>query len=525
MWCNFIQFLVNMHIGQTISDGEGALKTDALYCIDLPTHPKPSAGPVLVTGGTGYIGGRLVHELMARGYTVRVMVRKASPEHAERWPGAELVVADASDAASLFIALKGIHTAYYLIHSLLLGPKEFEATDQANARNFRLAASGNGVSHIIYLGGLGDVRTLLSPHLRSRTQVAAELGSGTVPTTVLRAAVIIGSGSASFEIIHHLVRRLRVIAIPWWGRTKCQPIGIRDVIKYLVGVLEHPAAAGQSYDIGGPDVLTYEEMLRVIAEVLGKRLFFIPIHVSNVKLYAYICSLLTPVPAPITRSLMEGLRNDVVCLDSKIRTLIPFHPVAYREAVREAMAHEAQDSVHTRWSDSYPPHHEYSVKLHELPHAPRYTASASVLSARSSSELFKSVCMIGGKQGWSHGNWMWRLRGMLDKLIMGVGTTRGRRSSFTLRVNDVVDFWRVESLHKNRMLLLRAEMKLPGLAWLKFSIDPEKGGQRLSVVAYYDTARWYGKLYWYVFLPFHGYLFDRLVRNISERVLDATIRA
>lgn len=493
---------------------------ESLYCSDLPTSPRPEEGPILVTGGTGYIGGRLIHELLARGYFVRVMVRKASTEHAERWPGAEVVVADAGDLDSLTEALKGIHAAYYLIHSLLLGPTEFEATDLANARNFRLAASANGVSRIIYLGGLGDVRTFLSPHLRSRMHVATELGSGMVPTTVLRAAVIIGSGSASFEIIQHLVRRLVVITIPWWGRTQCQPISIRDVIKYLVGVLEKSETSGHSYDIGGPDVLTYEDMLRVVARVLGKERLFIPIFVSNVKLYAYFCSLLTPVPAPITRSLMEGLRNDVVCLDSRITELIPFLRLPYKEAVERALEREEMDAVHTRWSDSYPPHHEYSIKLDELQHAPRYTASASVLSSRSSHELFRSVCLIGGRLGWSHGNWMWRFRGILDKLLLGVGTTRGRRSSTTLRVNDVVDFWRVESLVKNQMLLLRAEMKLPGLAWLKFSIEPEAGHHRLSVVAYYDTDTWYGKLYWYVFLPFHGYLFDRLVYKISERKLE-----
>lgn len=509
-----------MNINHTTSVGADVLKQEPLYCDDLPTHPRPADGMILVTGGTGYIGGRLIHELLARGYSVRVMVRKSSPEHVERWPGVEIVVADASDVASLTVALKGIHTAYYLIHSLLLGPKEFEASDLSNARNFREAASANGVSRIIYLGGLGDVRTLLSPHLRSRMQVAAELGSGTVPATVLRAAVIIGSGSASYEIIQHLVRRLAVIAIPRWGRTKCQPISVRDVIRYLVGVLEHPETSGQSYDIGGPEVLTYEKMLRVVADVLGKKRLFIPVIVSDVRLYAYICGLLTPVPAPITRSLMEGLRNDVICLDSRITELVPFSRVAYRDAVREALTLEAKDSVHTRWSDSYPPHHELSIKLHELPQAPRYSASASVVTSRSSNDLFKSVCLIGGKQGWSHGNWMWRLRGMLDKLLMGVGTTRGRRSSSTLRVNDVVDFWRVEALHKNRMLLLRAEMKLPGLAWLKFSIDPDNGQNRLSVVAYYDTHTLYGKLYWYVFLPFHGYLFGRLVYKISKRELD-----
>ncbi|MEI6564187.1 MAG: SDR family oxidoreductase [bacterium] len=498
----------------------GTTGENELYCSDLPTLPRITDGPILVTGGTGYIGGRLIYELLARSYTVRVMVRKPSPEHAERWPGAQIAVADAADSDSLSLALKGIHTAYYLIHSLLLGPKEFEASDLANARNFRLAASQNGVSRIIYLGGLGDVRTILSPHLRSRTHVATELGSGTVPVTVLRAAVIIGSGSASYEIIQHLVRRLAIIAIPYWGRTKCQPISIRDVIKYLVGVLESPETSGESYDIGGPDVLTYEAMLRIIADVLGKKRLFLRTFVSNVPVYAYVSGLLTPVPAPITRSLMEGLRNDVICHDGRISAILPFKTLSYREAVVRALSREEHDVVTTRWSDSYPIAHELAVKLHELTTPPRYTANCSLLTTRGKEPLFRSVCRIGGKEGWFHGNWMWRVRGMLDSLLQGVGTARGRRSSSSLRVNDVIDFWRVESLIPNQMLLLRAEMKLPGLAWLKFSIDPEDGQNRLSLTAYYDTKTLFGRLYWYVFLPFHGYIFGRLIQKIAERRLD-----
>jgi len=488
-----------------------------LFCRDLPSAPSPSIGKVLVTGATGYIGGRLVPELTARGYKVRTMVRAASREYGERWPQAETVVADAADPAALNRAMQGIHTAFYLIHSLLLGAREFEDVELTNARNFRRAAENWGVQRIIYLGGLGDVRTFLSPHLRSRMRVAGELQGGSVSTTFLRAAIIIGSGSASYEIIHHLVKRLPVIFIPYWGRTRCQPIGVRDVIRYLVGVLETPETSGSAFDIGGPDVLTYEQMMRILAQLLGKKRLFVRARFSRIGFYAYLAGLLTPVPARITSSLMEGLRNDVVCENNRIRSIIPFKPLTYKEAILEAMSREEKDAVHTRWSDSYPPAHELAIKLHELPHTPGYTTTYSLLTAKPAESLFRSICRIGGREGWFHGNWMWRLRGMLDSILMGVGSARGRRSLLTLRINDVIDFWRVEDIAANERLLLRAEMKLPGKAWLEFTISREASLNRLSIRPYYETGSLFGRLYWYVFLPFHWYIFDNLIRNIERR--------
>jgi uncharacterized protein YbjT (DUF2867 family) len=488
------------------------------FCDGLESQPCPEIGTILVTGATGYVGGRLAPELLTRGYRVRVLVRAAAPGEEERWPGAEVAVGDASDPVALRRAFRGVHTAYYLMHSLLLGSKDLEAAETANARNFRLAAEESGVRRIIYLGGLGDVRTYLSAHLRSRMRVAEELqSSAKVAVTVLRAAIIIGSGSASYEIVHHLVKRLPVILLPPWTRTRCQPIAVRDVVRYLVGVLEAPETAGGSFDIGGTHVLTYEAMMRTLVGILGKRIVFLRFPFGSVRFYAYFAGLLTPVPAPIVRSLMEGLRNDVVCENKRIRALLPFQPLSYREAIVEAMSREEQDAVHTRWSDNYPPAHELAIKLHELKQPPLYTTTYSLLTGKQDSALFRAICRIGGREGWFHGNWMWRMRGLLDSMLMGVGTARGRRSSATLRVNDVIDFWRVEALAPHRKLLLRAEMKLPGRAWLEFSVLPDGSRFRLAVSAYYDTRSLFGRAYWYVFLPFHWYIFGNLIRQIEAR--------
>jgi uncharacterized protein YbjT (DUF2867 family) len=494
----------------------------ALFCADLPSKPDPGIGTVLVTGASGYIGGRLVPELMARGYKVRVMVRTRSPEYARRWPGAEIVVADALDAPSLGAALDGVGAAYYLIHSMLLGPEGFAAADIRAASNFRQAAEAGGAKRVIYLGGLGDVHGHLSRHLRSRAEVAAELGRGGVPVTILRAAIIIGSGSASYEIIKHLVARLPAIPVPAGARNKCQPIAVRDVIKYLVGVLETPETTGRSFDIGGLDALTYEAMMKTVADVLQKRRLFVRIRgILGIRTYAYLASLLTPVPGQITRCLMEGLRNDVVCEGDAIRRILPFAPIPYREAVVRALSREEQDRVHTRWSDAYPPAHDLAMKLAELAAGPRFTARYSLETEKPPERLFQSMCRIGGRDGWFHYNWMWRMRGMVDRLLMGVGTSRGRRHLGPLAVHDVVDFWRVEAVEENRRLLLRAEMKLPGRAWLEFSIDESRatgpGRRTLAVAAYYDTSSAGGSAYWYSFLPFHRLIFKDLIKAIERR--------
>ena len=487
-----------------------------LYCQDLPSIPLAGVGKVLVTGASGYIGGRLVPELLARGYRVRVMVRGSSPIYKERWPEVEIVTADALELNQLRAALKDVDTAYYLIHSLLLGQKEFAAADIQAAIHFRVAAEENQLKRIIYLGGLGDTQTQLSPHLQSRIQVSEELKKGKIPVTSLRAAIIIGSGSASYEIIQSLVRKLPIIFIPRWAMTRCQPIAIRDVIKYLVGVLEIPETSGKSFDIGGDEILTYYELLKIRAGLLNKKRFFLPFF-SFMPLYSYLGGLITPVPAPITRSLMKGLKNEVICQNNDIRRYLPFKPLTYKEAIIRAMNREEQDQIYSRWSDAYPPAHELALKLHELKEGPQYSSTYSLITPKDAPSLFQCLCRVGGKEGWFSNNWLWWLRGVIDKVLLGVGTSRGRRSQSTLKINDVVDFWRVEDLRRNRRLLLRAEMKMPGKAWLEFQIQDVDYQRKLSISAYFHTHTLGGKLYWYFFLPFHRFIFNGLIKQIEKR--------
>jgi len=503
---------------------EAPRDTNYFFSSDLPTRPRPEDGVVLVTGASGYIGGRLVPELIERGYRVRVLVRGGAEDYSRRWPGAEIVEGDALDRESLSRALAGVHAAYFLIHSLLLGPDGFFEADMEAAANFCEAAAEQRVGRIIYLGGLADRQASKSRHLRARMEVGAQLAHGPVPVTTLRAAIIIGSGSASYEIIRSLVSRAPVILMPPWARNLCQPIGIRDVIKYLVGALETPATQNRSFDIGGADRLTYEQMLRTFAEIIGKRILFIPIPVRilPIRFYGYIAGLITTVPAPITASLMEGLQDESVVQGDDLRELIPFEQLSYREAVARALTREEQDQVHTRWSDSYPPAHELAMKLAELEGGPTYTASFFILTDQPADALFRSACAVGGQTGWFDSNWMWWMRGVIDRVLFGVGTGRGRKSQTKLEVHDVIDFFRVEDLQPDRRLLLRAEMKLPGKAWLEFRVDPDPDGepqkrQRLSITASFQTTSLFGKVYWYFFLPFHHFIFADLLEHINRR--------
>ena len=489
---------------------------DQPYCHDLPTLPQPQMGKILITGATGYVGGRLVSELIKRCYELRIMVRSKSEEQFQRWPNTEIVEADALIPESLDEALKGVKVAYYLIHSLLLGSKEFQEADLQAAINFRKAAEKNNVGRIIYLGGLGDTSTKLSKHLRSRSQVAKELSKGSIPVTILRAAIIMGSGSASYEIIKNLVKNVYIIPIPYWARTKCQPIAIRDLIKYLVGVLEIDETTGKTFDIGGPDQLSYKDMLKIFAEILHKRRLFFNSFFSNRYIIGYLASLFTPVPARIVISLIASGANEVICLHNEIKKYLDIKTISYAESIVWALDREEQDKMRTRWSDSYPPAHELAIKLSELP-PPKYISSHSILTEKEPSFLYNSFLHIGGEEGWAHSNWMWKLRGTIDKLLLGVGTSRGKRKTKRLRINDVIDFWRIEDLQENKRLLLRAEMKLPGKAWLEFAVAELTSYNRFSIIAYFHPSGFMGRIYWYIFLPFHRFVFKDLIREIEKR--------
>lgn len=479
---------------------------------DPASSHKSEAGIVLVMGATGYIGGRLVSALMESGYQVRAMVRTPSPEYEDRWPGAQVVVADVLDQSALEAAFDGVSAVYFLIHPFATIPLSSDDTSVRMAETVGTVAYRAGIKNIIYLGTLGS-----SKHTRSREKVITTLRRGKVPVTVLRTSIIIGAGSAWYEVIQYLVRNLPIVFIPLWARNRFQPIAISDVLRYLAGVLETPQMTGLSFDIGGKDVLSYETMMKHLAELLGKRRLFVSSPISTTQIFSYLGSLITPVPGPIVIKMMQSLGADMVCHEQRIRTFLPFEPLSYREAVARALSGEERDEVPTRWSDAYPPAHELAVKLHDLGKKPAFRARYSIGTDKPASALYSIICRVGGHVGWLHSTWLWRLRGLIDRLFFGVGTARGRRSRSSLKVNDVIDFWRVEALDQDRRLLLRAEMRMPGKAWLEFRILEGHTLNRIIITAYYKPNGFLGKVYWYFFLPFHHYIFNNLLKEIEDQ--------
>ena len=477
---------------------------------------------ILVTGATGYIGARLVARLLEAGYRVRASSRSLAKLQGCHWasdPNVELVAVDVLDEAALFEACNGCDIAYYLVHSMNSQQRDFAEADRKAASNMVSAAERAQLSRVVYLGGLGESDEQLSKHLRSRAEVSDILRSGRVPVTVLRAAMIIGSGSASFEILRYLVDRLPFM-ITKWVRTASQPIAVRNVLEYLIRCLEHDETVGQVLDIGGPEVLTYQNLMDIYAEEAGlaKRLV-VPVPYFTPRLSSYWIHLVTPVPSYIARPLAEGLQNPAVCKDSRITKIIAQDLLDCRTAIRLALASIQHQQVESHWTDagSLPPAEWCSSHDPTWAGGTVYVDCRSVIVEGAPEEIWKPLTRLGGATGWYYGNWLWKLRGLMDRIAGGVGLSRGRRHISELKPGDALDLWRVADVEPDKRLLLIAEMKLPGKALLEFTIEPvNETSVKLKQTAKFLPAGLSGMLYWLLVTPLHNFVFDGMLRGIVD---------
>jgi len=471
---------------------------------------------ILVTGATGYIGGRLVPRLLAAGHQVRCVARNASHLESHPWRGAEVVQGDLLDPAALPAVFAGVQAAYYLVHSMAAG-HAFRERDLAMAEAFAKAAQAAGVERIIYLGGLGDPDKVHSMHLVSRQEVGRALASTGVKVIEFRAAVIVGSGSASFEMIRHLTERLPIMVTPTWVNTRCQPIGMRSVLEYLVEALDHPIAEGV-YEIGGQDVLNYRDMMLRYARIRGLHRIIIGFPVPRPELSSRWVDLVTPIPYRIARPLVESLQTEVVVRDPRALTTFRVRPTGYDEAVMRAMDRLATDAVETTWASSLASFSEAQPEADELDAHEGMLLDRRRRRVKAAPEkVFEAISALGGEEGWPAGNALWQLRGFLDRLVGGVGMRRGRRHPRDLRIGDHLDFWRVEELEPPHLLRLRAEMKLPGRAWLQFEVQPDEGGSRVEQTAFFEPRGVLGYAYWYAVLPLHRFVFPGLIGAVKAR--------
>jgi len=479
----------------------------------------------LVTGATGYIGGRLVPELLAAGFRVRVLARKPRQLRDRPWANdVEVTEGDAADEQRLAAALEGVDVAYYLLHSLVEG-EGFDQVEQDMAFGFGRQANLAHVGRIVYLGGLAPVSDNLSPHLQSRLRVGEILRASGVPTAELRAAIIIGSGSASFEMLRYLTERLPVMVTPRWVHNRIQPIAIRDVLRYLMACADLPTSVNRAFDIGGPDVLTYADMMRRYATVagLGRRII-VPVPVLSPTLSSHWVGLITPVPKAIARPLVASLRHEVFCHETDINDFVPQPPdglVGFEKAVALALRRVKEADVATRWSNAS----LRGAPSDSLPSDPEwaggslYTDEREQVTDASPEALWRVIEGIGGERGWYSFPLAWETRGVLDRLVGGVGLRRGRRDPDRLMIGEAIDFWRVEEREPGHLLRLRAEMRLPGLAWLEMSVETEPTTYKQR--ALFHPRGLLGHAYWWSVAPFHGIVFGSMLRNITRAAEEA----
>jgi uncharacterized protein YbjT (DUF2867 family) len=471
---------------------------------------------ILVSGATGYVGGRLAPRLLAAGHRVRCLVRDPSRLHGRDWlPHVEVATGDVLRPTGLADAMAGVAVAYYLIHSMA-GGKGFHERDVAAARGFAGAAADAGVGRIVYLGGLGDPEADISDHLRSRHDTGDALREAGVPVTEFRAAVVVGSGSISFEMIRYLTERLPVMICSKWVYTKVQPIGVDDLLKYLVDALDVPGSAGRVIEVGGADVRTYGDMMLGYAQARGLRRRLQPVPVFTPLLSSYWVHLVTPIPSTIARPLIEGLSSEVVVRDDTARRLFPqIHPVDYMTAVRAAVATLESGEVETSWADALVASGSDAPPKVLTQQAGMMIERRQQQVAADPADVF-AVCLgIGGEHGYGYADWTWEVRGAIDWLVGGIGLRRGRRDPHELRVGDALDFWRVEAVEPARLLRLRAEMKVPGRAWLQFETLPQAGGTLLVQTAYFAPKGLPGLLYWYSLYPVHGTIFSGMIAALA----------
>ena len=476
----------------------------------------------LVTGASGYVGGRLVRDLLSDKKRVRVLVRDAKKIAGQSWANdVEIIEGNASNSQDLDRALAGVHTAYYLLHSIGT-THNFGDVESEMARGFAMAGERAHIQQIIYLGGIANDENR-SRHLTSRMNAGIQLASSTVPVLEMRAGIIIGSGSASFEMLRHLTHRLPIMTTPKWVSNRTQPIAIRDVLYYLRSAADLATPVDRVFDIGGPEVVTYAEMMQKFSKLSGlRKRIIIQVPVLTPKLSSLWIGFVTPVPTSLARPLVESLISEVVADPQKsIADVIPLPPeglLTVSQAIELALTRVAENHVDTRWSDAAFPMAPWQKAQSD----PDWAGELTLKDHREIStdvpieKIWEQIEGIGGDRGWFGSGWLWYLRGLIDRMVGGVGLRRGRRDPVHLRIGDTVDFWRVESLEPQKDLRLYAEMILPGKAWLEFTLSEENGRTLVKQDALFEPRGLGGQLYWYLVSPFHFFIFPTMLRNIVK---------